>query len=46
MQTKLLSIKKRHQDTQSHEIHQAAVSQGMSTIFERFEAQQPAQAVT
>lgn len=41
MHTKLLSIKKRHQDTQSHEIHQAAVNQGMSTIFERFEAQQP-----
>ncbi len=41
MQTKLSVIKKRHQDTQSHEIHQAAVSQGMSTVFERFEAQQP-----
>ncbi|MCP4368765.1 MAG: anaerobic carbon-monoxide dehydrogenase catalytic subunit [Deltaproteobacteria bacterium] len=30
-----------HQDIQSHEIHQAAVSQGMSTVFERFRAQQP-----
>jgi carbon-monoxide dehydrogenase catalytic subunit len=30
-----------HQDFQSHEIHQAAVSQGMSTVFERFRDQQP-----
>ena len=41
MQTKLSVIKKHHQDSQSHEIHQAVVSQGMSTVFERFEAQQP-----
>ncbi len=33
--------KKRHQDEQSHQIHQAAVKQGMSTVFERFESQQP-----
>ncbi len=31
----------KHQDAQSHQIHQAALSQGMSTVFERFEAQQP-----
>ena len=31
----------KHQDAQSHQIHQAAVAQGMSTVFERFEAQQP-----
>jgi carbon-monoxide dehydrogenase catalytic subunit len=30
-----------HRDSQSHEIHQAAVSQGISTVFERFNAQQP-----
>ena len=30
-----------HRDSQSREIHQAAVSQGMSTVFERFKAQQP-----
>ena len=41
MQAKHLVIKKRHQDTQSHEIHQAAMRQGMNTVFERFEAQQP-----
>jgi len=41
MQTKSIVMKKRHQDTQSHELHQAAVGQGMSTVFERFEAQQP-----
>ncbi len=34
-------ITQKHQDAQSHQIHQAAVSQGMSTVFERFEAQQP-----
>lgn len=32
---------RKHKDLQSHEIHMAAVSQGMSTVFERFEAQQP-----
>jgi len=41
MHTKLSDIKQRHQDSQSHALHQAAVSQGMSTVFERFEAQQP-----
>ena len=41
MQTKIADVKKRHQDKQSHEVHQAAVSQGMSTVFERFDAQQP-----
>ncbi|MCL5238782.1 MAG: anaerobic carbon-monoxide dehydrogenase catalytic subunit [Nitrospirae bacterium] len=33
--------KQKHRDIQSHEVHQAALSQGMSTVFERFEAQQP-----
>src|SRR5512134_2989549 len=41
MQTKSIVMKKRHQDAQSHELHQAALAQGMSTVFERFEAQQP-----
>jgi len=41
MQTKTTVMKQHHQDKQSHEVHQAAVSQGMSTVFERFEAQQP-----
>ncbi len=41
MQTKHSVMKKHHQDTQSHQIHQAVVSQGMGTVFERFEAQQP-----
>ena len=41
MQTKISHLTKRHQDKQSHELHQAAVSQGMSTVFERFDAQQP-----
>jgi len=41
MQTKLPVVKKRHQDTQSHEIHQAVIGQGMSTVFERFDSQQP-----
>ncbi len=41
MQTKITGMKKGHQDKQSQEVHQAAVSQGMSTVFERFEAQQP-----
>jgi carbon-monoxide dehydrogenase catalytic subunit len=41
MQIKISGMKKHHQDKQSHELHQAAVSQGMSTVFERFEAQQP-----
>ncbi|MGC2063730.1 MAG: anaerobic carbon-monoxide dehydrogenase catalytic subunit [Thermodesulfovibrionales bacterium] len=41
MQTKSIVIKKHHQDQQSHEVHMATISQGMSTVFERFEAQQP-----
>ena len=41
MQTKVTDTRKRHQDKQSHEVHMAVVSQGMSTVFERFEAQQP-----
>lgn len=32
---------KGHHDNQSRELHKAVVSQGMSTVFERFEAQQP-----
>jgi carbon-monoxide dehydrogenase catalytic subunit len=39
--SKLKVINQMHQDKQSHQLHQAAVSQGMSTVFERFEAQQP-----
>ncbi len=35
------AVKGKHQDMQSHEVHMAAVSQGMSTVFERFEARQP-----
>lgn len=31
----------KHRDKQSHAVHMATVSQGMSTVFERFEAQQP-----
>ena len=34
-------LKAKHQDRQSHEVHIAVLSQGMSTVFERFEAQQP-----
>ncbi len=32
---------KGHPDKQSREMHQIAISQGMNTVFERFEAQQP-----
>lgn len=41
MNRKLMISGKKHHDVQSHEIHQAVLSQGMSTVFERFEAQQP-----
>lgn len=42
MKAKILEERKQHhQDKQSHALHQAVVSQGMSTVFERFEAQQP-----
>ena len=41
MTKKIDALIQKHQDAQSHQIHQAALSQGMSTVFERFEAQQP-----
>lgn len=41
MHSKLMVSGKKHHDVQSHEIHQAVLSQGMNTVFERFEAQQP-----
>ena len=41
MTKKIDTLIQKHQDAQSHQIHQAALSQGMITIFERFEAQQP-----
>ncbi|MBZ0158284.1 MAG: anaerobic carbon-monoxide dehydrogenase catalytic subunit [Alphaproteobacteria bacterium] len=34
-------FKQKHQDAASHEVHRDTVSRGMSTVFERFEAQQP-----
>jgi carbon-monoxide dehydrogenase catalytic subunit len=34
-------MEKGHHDSQSREVHKATISQGMSTVFERFEAQQP-----
>lgn len=37
----LKGFKQKHQDAASHEVHKAAVARGMSTVFERFEAQQP-----
>ena len=41
MKKRASNIKGKHQDLQSHEVHVAALSQGMTTVFERFEAQQP-----
>jgi len=41
MSEKVVDVGPMHQDKQSQEIHEAAVAQGMSTVFERFEAQQP-----
>ncbi|MDH4185059.1 MAG: anaerobic carbon-monoxide dehydrogenase catalytic subunit, partial [Nitrospinota bacterium] len=34
-------IEAKHQDKQSQELHAAALRQGMTTVFERFQAQQP-----
>lgn len=34
-------LKPKHQDTPSRELHQSVAAQGMGTVFERFEAQQP-----
>lgn len=41
MHSKTSKIERGHQDSQSRGIHQTAVAQGMSTVFERFAAQQP-----
>lgn len=41
MSKKLDVIEQKHQDFESHELHQAALSQGMRTVYERFTTQQP-----
>jgi len=41
MSEKVVDAGVMHQDKQSQEIHKAVLAQGMSTVFERFQAQQP-----